>query len=87
MMWSAGVEERTVGALSWGVVSLYVMAAGGMMWLVGVMSLYIMEQASKILTDRWIGWWAVDECALTLLCKFLVIFVYKAGSGKPGRSL
>ena len=66
MVGSAGVEERTMGALSWGVVSLYVMAAGGFLWLGSVMAMYIMEQMSKILTDRWVGWWAEDRCPALL---------------------
>ena len=71
---SAGVEERTVGALSWGVVSLYVMAAGGFGWLVSVMLMYIMEQLSKIYTDLWVGWWSVDRCrAAPHLCATVLL--------------
>jgi hypothetical protein len=59
----AGVEERTTGALSWGVVSLYIMAAGGMLWLTLVVLLNIGEQSGQIMSDAWVGWWSVNRCA------------------------
>lgn len=57
-----------MGALSWGVVSLYVMAAGGFLWLSSVMAMFIMEQLSKITADRWVGWWADNRYWLPILC-------------------
>lgn len=67
-MTSAGVEERTTGALSWGVVSLYVMAGGGLLWFSMVMLFYILEQTGKIMTDRWVGWWSDDAYAPLRIC-------------------
>lgn len=57
----AGVEERSVGAISFAVISLFITAAGGIVWVFAVLFLYILEQSSKVMTDAWVGFWSEDR--------------------------
>lgn len=56
------MEERATGALGWGVVRLYVLAAGGGLWCICAVALYIGEEAGKVMSDTWVGWWSSDRC-------------------------
>jgi hypothetical protein len=58
-----GVEDRSSGALSTGVISLYSGAAGGFLWLAVVIVLFVLEQSSKIFSDTWPGLWTNDSYA------------------------
>lgn len=50
-----------MGALSGSVMWRYIAGTGGVLWLVVLMFLYIGEQGSKIVTDRWPGLWTQDR--------------------------
>ena len=50
-----------MGALSGSVMWRYIAGTGGVLWLVVLMFLYIGEQGSKIITDRWPGLWTQDR--------------------------
>lgn len=50
-----------MGALSGSVIWQYVAGTGGVLWLTVLMFLYVGEQGSKIITDRWPGLWTQDR--------------------------
>jgi hypothetical protein len=57
----AGFEERAQGAVSWRVVGIYTLAAGGISWGVALIIMYIFENGSKAVIDTWAGWWAAKQ--------------------------
>jgi hypothetical protein len=60
-MFSSGVEERTVGSLSFGVIGLFLAATGGVIWIIAIIFFYGLEQAAKIMADAWVGFWSEDR--------------------------
>lgn len=55
-----GQEKKEKGALSLHVLKWYIGAAGGILVALGVLGVIIIEQASRVLTDTFLGWWAAD---------------------------
>lgn len=55
-----GKEERASGSVGWKVVGAYVVAGGGVAWIIRLVFVYAMEQGSKVIIDTWAGWWATE---------------------------
>jgi ATP-binding cassette subfamily C (CFTR/MRP) protein 1 len=61
-----GNEDRSVGTVGWRVVGAYVGAAGGLWWLLLLLTGYTVEQGAKTFTDYWLILWTKDQFGLPL---------------------
>jgi hypothetical protein len=55
-----GQEKKEKGGLSLLVLNSYIQAAGGILAALGVLTVIVTEQGSRVITDTFLGWWATD---------------------------
>ena len=61
-----GVEERTQGRVKGAVLWSYVAAAGGVIIAAIIIIMFAAEQAARVLTDTWLGFWTSNAFNQTL---------------------
>lgn len=72
-------EEREVGGISWAVYGAYIRAAGGGKFFLTIMFLYLLGEASRILSSYWLGVWSDDTLGETIAFYMGIYFVLSVG--------
>mmetsp|Transcript_18687 Transcript_18687/g.53532 ORF Transcript_18687/g.53532 Transcript_18687/m.53532 type:complete len:1121 (-) Transcript_18687:563-3925(-) len=67
-------ESRESGEVSWGVISRYLAAAGGITWVISITVALILERASYVGSDIWLAHWTREDPIASDVNIYLAIY-------------